>query len=241
MSTGVDRAPDAVVGADELFAVMRTTRSMRRLRHDPVPDEVLMRLIEAAHWGPSARNQQGCEYIVITDRAQIARLAPLWRRAVGLYDATALPRLDEAVGPRSAAAIRALAADLEQVPAVIAICHPTSAVREPYQRGALRRTVTTLGLRRTLRLLRSMREQALLRDAASAFPAMQNLLLAARALGLGASTFMLHHLVERDVADVLGVPEGVRVMALVSVGWPVGRFGPVHRRPTADIVHHDVW
>ena len=241
MSTGLGNATGAVAGADALFEVMRTTRSMRRLRHDRVPDEVLTRLIEAASWGPSARNQQGCEYIVVTDRAQIARLAPLWRLAVELYDATALPRLDDAVGPRSAAAIRALAADLEQVPAVIAICHPISAVPEEYQRGAFRRTVAALGLRRTMRLLRSMRELALLRDAASAFPAMQNLLLAARALGLGASTFMLHQLVDHDVAEVLAVPPGVRVMALVSVGWPMGHFGPVHRHSTADIIHRDVW
>ena len=238
MSTAVDKTSSV---AEAVFTVMRTTRSMRRLRPDPVPDQMLTQLVEAASWGPSALNEQGCEYIVITDRAQIARLAPLWRLALDVYDATALPRLDTAVGARSAAAIRHLAADLEQVPALIAICYPVSPVPAPSQRGALRRTVASLGPRRTLQFLRSVRENALLRDAASAFPAMQNLLLAARALGLGASTFMLHQLVEDDVAEILGVPKGVRVMALVSVGWPEGHFGPVHRRSTADVTHRDVW
>lgn len=241
MSTQVGGTLGAATGSDALFEVMRTTRSIRRLRREPVPDELLARLVEAAGWGPSARNQQGSEYVVVTDRAQVARLAPLCRLAVEVYDATALPRLEEAVGERSAAAIRALAADFEHVPAVIAVCHPVAAVPEPSQRQAFRRAVRSLGLRRTLRMLRSMREHSLLRDAASAFPGMENLLLAARALGLGASPFMLHQLVERDVAEVLGVPDGVRVMALVTVGWPVGHFGPVRRRPVEEITHHDVW
>src|SRR3954451_12133046 len=71
--------------AEALFAVMSTMRAMRRLKPDPVPDELLTRLVEAATWGPSGSNLQSYEFVVVTDRAVMARLAKLWARSVQAY------------------------------------------------------------------------------------------------------------------------------------------------------------
>src|SRR5205814_745635 len=64
---------------------MSTMRAMRRLRPDPVPDELLEKLVEAATWAPSGSNLQAFEFVVVTDRAVMAQLADLWRKSVELY------------------------------------------------------------------------------------------------------------------------------------------------------------
>src|SRR3954451_4462355 len=71
--------------AEALFAVMSTMRAMRRLKPDPVPDELLVQLVEAATWGPSGSNLQSYEFVVVTDRDVMARLAVLWARSVDAY------------------------------------------------------------------------------------------------------------------------------------------------------------
>lgn len=79
---------DDAAAEPSLFATMSTMRAMRRLRPDPVPDELLDQLVQAAVWGPSGGNMQRYEYVVVTDRAVMAELAPLWKRCVDAYLAT---------------------------------------------------------------------------------------------------------------------------------------------------------
>src|SRR3954451_3054877 len=87
LSAPVDQEPP--MGADApLFGVMATMRAMRRLKPDPVPDEVLTKLVEAATWAPSGSNAQGFHFVVVTDRGQMAQLAEVWRRCVDDYLAT---------------------------------------------------------------------------------------------------------------------------------------------------------
>jgi len=76
---------------------------------------------------------------------------------------------------------------------------------------------------------------------ASIFPAVQNMLLAARALGLGATLTTRHLLYEKETEAALGLPPGVHSYAILPIGYPMGRFGPVGRAPLADIVYQDRW
>jgi nitroreductase len=91
-----------------------------------------------------------------------------------------------------------------------------------------------------LRSLASPRS-AVVAGASSSYPGVQNLLLAAWALGLAASLTVWHFFAENELKRVLGVPKNVTIYALVPVGWPAGRFGPVRRRPVADVVRWDSW
>jgi nitroreductase len=91
-----------------------------------------------------------------------------------------------------------------------------------------------------LRSLASPRS-AVVAGASSSYPGVQNLLLAARALGLAANITVWHFFAENEFKQVLGVPKHVTIYALVPVGWPAGRFGPVRRRPVADVVRWDRW
>ena len=78
-------------------------------------------------------------------------------------------------------------------------------------------------------------------EGASVYPAVQNLLLAARALGYGGVITGWHREVEDELRELLGIPEGVAVHAVVPLGRPAGRHGPVRRRPLSEVVYEDRW
>lgn len=221
--------------------VLRTMRAMRKLKPDPVPRDLLERLVEAATWAPSGGNLQLYSYVVVTERAQVARLGVLWRDVLKKYLA-ARERLDPKAlaDPGYAAdweAIRYQAEHFDETPAVIAVCYSRPPVpRDPRLAVDLARAV---GLR-TLRLMASPRAAAVV-EASSSYPGVQNLLLAARALGLAANITTWHFLAENEFKRVLGAPKQVIIYALVPVGWPAGRFGAVRRRPVAEVVHWDRW
>ena len=75
----------------------------------------------------------------------------------------------------------------------------------------------------------------------SIYPAVQNMLLAARALGLGATLTSRHLMFEREVNEILGIPEGAATFALLPIGYPLGNFGPVRRGPMDEVVFEDRW
>jgi nitroreductase len=78
-------------------------------------------------------------------------------------------------------------------------------------------------------------------EGASVYPACQNLLLAARALGYGGVLTMWHHAVERELKDLLGIPDEVALSACITLGRPAGSHGPVRRRPIAEMVYEESW
>ena len=222
----------------DLFETMATMRAMRRLKPEPVPEELLRRLVEAATWAPSGGNLQQHHFVVVTDRERIAALAPIWRRAVDLYlgqVSVAPDHVDAERFERMRAAIRHQAGSFEQTPALIAACYrERSAVRS---KGQLYRALRRLGLRATLRAVRARKRAVWLSEAASVYPGVENLLLAARALGLGATMTLWHLPFEHEVAAELALPADVHVFALIPVGFPLGRFGPVRRRPLDEVLH----
>ena len=75
----------------------------------------------------------------------------------------------------------------------------------------------------------------------SIYPAVQNMLLAARALGLGATLTTVYLQFEQEAEAALGLPPNVHSYALLPIGYPLGRFGPVRRVPLADVVYEDRW
>ena len=75
----------------------------------------------------------------------------------------------------------------------------------------------------------------------SIYPAVQNMLLAARALGLGATLTTLYLAFEKETQAALGLPAGVDLYAILPIGYPIGRFGPIRRIALADVVYEDRW
>ncbi|MDQ4041617.1 MAG: nitroreductase family protein [Actinomycetota bacterium] len=236
------------VGADApIMEVMATMRAMRRLRPDPVPDELLEALVEAATWAPSGGNVQAYSFVVVTDRAQMARLAELWRVVCAFYLATfatvAPAHMPAERYERLKDALRFQAEHFHETPAVIVACYSmgdwTRRLAAQWRRFA--GATSSLGPRRAATFMAGLKAFGDRSEAASVYPGVQNLLLAARAHGLGATLTTWHLALEPEFKAVLGIPRGVKTFALIPIGWPRGNLGPVKRRPAAEVIHRDRW
>ena len=201
-----------------LFETIYSCRAMRRLRPDPVPEEQLLALIDAANQAPSGRNFQRGRWIIVRDEQQKQRIAELNRRAseeAAREQASygePLPHHGVEKRRRMWAAVLWQTEHMHEAPAIIVACamldHPG---QDPN------------------------------RYASSIWPGIQNLLLAARATGLGAvpTTYALRF--RDELHEVLGLPDDVAAQAIIPVGFPVGNFGPVTRRPVQEITMFDRW
>ena len=236
------------VGADApILEVMATMRAMRRLKPDPVPDELLEQLVEAATWAPSGGNVQAFSFVVVTDREQMARLAELWRVVCDFYlasFATVAPsHMPQERYDRLKDALRFQRDHFHETPAVIVACYELSQWTARLQRQwrQFAGAVQGLGARRAATLATGLPAFSGRSEAASVYPGVQNLLLAARALGLAATLTTWHLALEPEFKAVLGIPRSVKTFAIIPVGWPRGNFGPVVRRPVAEVIHRDRW
>jgi nitroreductase len=221
-SVGTDAARDPV----ELLEGIMTARAMRRFTAEPVSDDDIWTVLAAAQQAPSGGNVQPWQFVVVRDPDVRRHLGDLYRRAYDRYEAALLPTVgghrseaDAASWERTLAASRHLAEHFGEVPVVVAVCQPDldltlSDADGPLDIGPL---------------------------SASVFPAVQNLILAARSLGLGAAlttVFRIHH---DEVRQLLAVPDHHQVVALVPLGHPVGRFAVARRRPVERVTSWDRW
>jgi nitroreductase len=236
-------APDAAsapvaVGEDApIFEVMSTLRAMRRLKPDPVPDELLERLVQAAVWAPSGGNRQAMEFVIVTDRALMARLAQLWGRSVDAYLGS-IGRVTP--GTQTERATRAAQYQREhfhETPALIVACYR----KLPLDARTMFRMHRSLGPADALRQLARGPRVLVISEASSVYPGVQNLLLAARALGLGATLTTLHRGFEDALKSLLGIPPEVEVASIVPLGHPVDRFGPTRRKSVDEVTFLDRW
>jgi len=210
----------------ELYEALRTTRAVRRLRPDPVPDDVLRRVLEAATWAPTGGNVQPWRVIVVRDeakrRALQALYRPLWD-AYATYHRGLLVGAPEEVRERQERMLRAadhLAQHLHEAPAILVFC---------FEPAALAITDADLG-------------RPSIVGGASVYPAVQNALLACRAEGLGCTLTTLLCRKEPEVKALLGIPEAWGSAAHVPIGWPAGRgHGPLRRRPVEKAAFLDAW
>jgi nitroreductase len=197
-----------------LEEAMRTQRALRRLRPDPVDDALVLRLIELALKAPTGRNAQHWEFVLVKDPAVKARLARLYRRAWGLYGRIGwrLTGSDPKM-QRILMAVQWQVDHFEAIPVLVVAC---------------------------LRGLRPVWPPiAVTSYYGSIYPSVQNLLLAARAAGLGAALITLPLWSTWLARRTLGLPWRVTPCAIVPLGWPMGRYGPTTPRPVGNAVHLD--
>jgi nitroreductase len=207
--------PDAAPNTADLFEIIRTTRSMRRLKPDPVPNELIRKILEAGVCAPSGGNMQRWRFLVIRDPKIKETIGALYKRA---WDEQVAPRYragEPAPGMsrerflRLLAAAEYLAAHIHEAPVWIIPC---------------------------------LEGEAPMRwSGSSIYPAVQNMLLAARALGLGATLTTLHLVFEKEAEAAMGLPPSFHSYALLPIGYPMGRFGPVRRTALSDVVYEDRW
>lgn len=204
----------------EFFDVIQTARAMRRYKPEPIPEDVLVQLIEAAHLGPSGSNRQARHWVVVRDPEVKQQLADLNRRGVSMYlehnREAANPHVDQGRRERFLAAVEHQMNHMHEVPAIVIAC--ADSVRKP--EGTFNEGVGA---------------------ATEVWGAVQNLLLAARALGVGSvpTTLALIGDQREEAAQVLNLPDHILPMVLIPLGWPTGNFGPIRRRPLDEVLHWD--
>lgn len=197
----------------DVFEVMETCRAIRYLKPDPVPEELITKLVWAATRAPSPGNSQGWDIVIVT--------APEPKAAIGAAIEHAMAsRLDgnTDTGERSTTLMLRgalnLARTIGRAPVLVLMC---GGVVYPPQQPDERFTWSAI------------------------YPAAQNLILAARALGLGSTFTTFHHVAEPTIRTVLGIPDDIRIGAMIPIGWPERPFGPVNRNPVESFIHRDRW
>jgi nitroreductase len=198
-----------------LVEAMETQRAVRRLLPDPVDDDTVLRVLELATKAPTGSNLQCWEFVVVRDPDVKHQLARLNRQAWSVYRRLGRRRAQAHEGSEKIVdAVQWQADHFEEVPVVVVAClHGRSPVFGPPVLAS-----SWYG---------------------SAYPAVQNLLLAARAVGLGATLTTLPLWSTTLARRTLGLPAKVTPVAVVPMGWPKGRYGPTTRKPVTDVVHLD--
>lgn len=221
---------------DRLFDIMWTCRAMRRFKPDPVPEEILLQLVDAAVHGPSGSNAQNWRFVIVRERAQKEQIQKIWQKTWAFYVDTfgrmglrPGETLEQREKMRSVST--AMIEHLADVPALVFVCvardeQLATALATP---ATLVRLVQHFGVAGAVKLATSAPRISGIADGSTAYPAVQNLLLAARALGLGAVLTTPHFFVPGEFEAVIGLPSNVTLAALIPVGYPKGRFGPVTR------------
>src|ERR1700749_3062867 len=199
----------------ELFEIIRTTRSMRRLKPDPVPNELIRKILEAGVCAPSGGNMQRWRFLVIRDPKVKETVGALYKRA-----------WDEQVAPRYRAGEPAPGTSRERFERMLAAAeylanhiHKAPVWIVPCLEGA--NPTRTSG--------------------SSIYPPVQNMVLAERALGLSATLPTLYLNFAKGAEAAFGLPPAFHSYALLPIGYPMGRFGPVRRIALADVVYEDQW
>jgi nitroreductase len=201
--------------------VVRSTATVRYYKPDPVPVDLLGQVLDAARWAPSGGNRQPLRLIVVRDAQKKQQLqdlyVPIWDNYVA-----GIRQGSVRVGARPGIIDHAdhFAHHMAEIPVLLLVCarladvHPTD-----HQLGRL----SVVG-------------------GASIYPAVQNVLLAARNVGLGSALTTLHAAVEPQLKPMFNIPEDISVVAMVTLGWPAQAFpNQLTRRPLGEMVFADTY
>ncbi len=205
-------------GTSNLWEAMSTARAIRYFKPDPVPDELLEKCIEGATRAPSGTNLQPWGFVIVKDDAMRARIAESVRQRFmtneQLQQYLEAGRSSDDPSKRIMMnGVSKIVSNLDSAPVFIFPC--LTSATSPAPRGLL--------------------------AGSSIYLAVQNLLLTARGLGLGTVMTTFQSAMIEDLTDWLKLPPETVPVALIPLGYPAAKFGPVKRRPTAEVTHWESW
>lgn len=203
---------------DKFIELLKSRRSIRAYKPDPIPDEYIRKIIEAARWAPSGGNSQPWEFIVIKKKELKDRIADLFIKSLGVLREAELTREKEMRIPALVGEM--MGPGFKNAPVLILLCGDPR-VNEAFP----------------LVVFKKYGHEVFISNLASAFLCMQ---LAAKTLGLGsqwvsaAGTFM-----EDDLKELLNIPKGVKIYDMMAVGYPAYQLGPRSPRKIDEMTHYD--
>jgi nitroreductase len=217
---GSAKAADQKSATDPgLFETIYSLRAIRRLKPDPIPEETLRKIVEAGIHAPSGGNRQDWGFILVRD-PELKRfirdryLATQQKLQAGRPPISDLPPDRQ----RAMKAAAHLSEHMHEAPVLLLAC----ALKEypPWTQNPRASQATVHG---------------------SIYPAVQNILLACRAYGIGATLTTTHCFFEDELKQKLGVPENMEISALLPMGYPRGKLGKTTRKPVEDVLFWDRW
>lgn len=224
MTTSQENGPpktlaDVEAGLDmPLQEAMQTQRAVRRLLPDPVDDDIVLRCIELALKAPTGSNGQNWEFVVVKDVETKRKLGAQYERAWKVYGgigrrvvARSRPEMSKILD-----AVQWQVDNFADIPVLVVCC--LRGYKVPLVPGPPIAESSYYG---------------------SIYPSAQNLLLAARAMGLGGSLITLPLWSNMRARAILGLPLTVTPCCIVPLGWPRGRYGPTTRKPVGEVAHLD--
>lgn len=200
-----------------MVEAMRTQRAVRRLHTDPVDMDLIFELLELSLKAPTSSNTQDWVYMVVTGREQKERLAKLYRPLFRTFDPLVRRAAKTDQERRAMAPGQWQAEHFADIPVFVIPC---------YRSNLKHRSV-------------GWPQISVSSFYGSVYPAVQNLLLACRAVGLGASLQTLPIWIVPIASRILGLPRGLKPVCIIPIGWAKGRYGPTTRRPIEEVVHID--
>ncbi|HJM28443.1 MAG TPA: nitroreductase family protein [Acidimicrobiales bacterium] len=195
-----------------VFEAMSSCRAIRYLRPDPIPEELIEQVVTAATWAPSPGNSQGRDFIVVTDQTKREIIGNAIEKVMGSRVAS-MDRPDK-THRLMLDGTEHLLATLKTCPVLVFVCGKAI---YPYE---------------------APRESFVW---SSIYPAAQNLIVAARAIGLGTVFTTFQGVAENVIRETLDIPDDVLIGCMIPMGWPDRKFGPLNREPYEKVVHRDKW
>jgi len=205
----------------DVFDTIYSMRAMRRLKPDPVPKDLLEKILSAGIQAPSGQNTQPWAFLVLTETANKKFFGDRYNYWLKERFGDLLLKNDTS-SPygRTIKAARHLGDHMHEAPVILMVFGKRDwpfNVKEGDRKG---NAPPSYG---------------------SIYPCVQNILIAARALGLGASLTTMHQMFEDEIHDEFNVPRTHGIVATIPIGYPEGNFGPLTREPLNKKVHYERW
>lgn len=202
--------------------ILESTRAIKRLKPDPVPLELIRKVLDAGTKAPSGVNTQPWEFMVVRDPDTKRWIQERYLRFARERFGDLVASLEGTDTPhaRMLRTVMHLAEHLHEAPVLLFVCgHRDWPAAVPSEKR-VGKAPPPYG---------------------SIYPCVQNILLTCRAIGLGASLTTIHHMFEEELSRHLDVPDEASLVALIPIGFPRGHFGPVVRKPAYELTHFDRW
>ena len=196
----------------DVFEAMSTCRAIRYLKPEAIPDELITKVVTAATWAPSPGNSQGRDFIIVTDKKKIQQIANSIEESMS--DRVASMQRPDRAHKLMLDGTEYLLKTLKDCPVLIFVCGKPIYPHE------------------------SPRESFVW---SSIYPAAQNLIVAARAVGLGTVFTTFQGVAEPTIREILDIPDDVLIGCMIPMGWPDRKFGPLNREPYENVAHHNSW
>ena len=205
---------------DGLMEIAGNMRAMRRLKPDPVPEEMLRKVLRAGVMAPSGQNTQPWSFLVIQEVEGKRWFADHYREAIETrFGVLNIPDEDSALA-RQLKALRYQIEHMHEFPVLLVVC----------------------GLRDwPFKVPEEERVGLAPPNYGAVYPCVQNILLACRALGLGAALTTMHEVFEEAMHERFDIPVEYGIVVTIPIGFPKGRFGPVRRKPPESVTYFDQW